>query len=357
MKVLHPNVTYSSIVKVGEEALQLEKQTGKQVLKLHRGVMDVVDINTNNMIPDMSSSKTITQYTSNDGLPILIDSINKLLRIEDCKTIIVPGGMASLDLTINSLSDEIFHIPKYHWGSWNKILKIHQKKIKTYNEFYLDSFRPTEGVIMMCFPSNPTGYQPEMEKIKNLLEYANLNNLTVILDLPYYHLFNPFDDTITNMFTDNVILLSSFSKSFGLSGFRIGYISTKSLELYETLRIRSLYKYNSISVLPQIIIKNIIEDYFNLGDFSVLGNYKFFTTYDIKRNIEYLIDNNLLMDEYPSPPVGPFAIIKLTQKELLNKLISSVPLSKFTVDNYGENLTRISVAVNHDDFVNYFSNK
>jgi aspartate/methionine/tyrosine aminotransferase len=355
MNISHPNVTYSSIVKVGEEALELENKTGKKVLKLHRGVMDVTNIEIDSFMNDFTSKKLITQYTANDGLPQLITSINDLLRIEDCRTIIVPGGMASLDLAINSLSDEKFHIPKYHWGSWNKILKIHKKTIETYNEFDLDSFRPKDGVIMMCFPSNPTGYQPSMDKINGVLEHAKLHGLTVILDLPYYHLFNPFDDAVANMFGDNVILLSSFSKSFGLSGFRIGYISTKSPDLYETLRIRSLYKYNSISVLPQVIINRLIHDYFEKGSISSLSVYQKITRFNIASNIQYLVDNNLLMAEYPEQPIGPFAIIKKTQKELLDLYISSVPLSKFTLDNSNEHLSRISVAINHLDFVKYLS--
>ena len=55
--------------------------------------------------------------------------------------ITVPGGMATLDVVINSLSDKTFWVPKYHWGSWNKILTIHNKDIKTFNDFDINNDR------------------------------------------------------------------------------------------------------------------------------------------------------------------------------------------------------------------------
>ena len=68
-----------------------------------------------------------------------IKYIKRLIqKIHKHKTLITAGGMASLDLVINSLGDKNFYIPYFHWGSWNKLLKIHDKKIFTYDEFNLD---------------------------------------------------------------------------------------------------------------------------------------------------------------------------------------------------------------------------
>ncbi len=53
------NVTYSSIVAIGENISKLEKETGDKYLKLHRGVMDVtnIDINSLDLKLDLNNNK------------------------------------------------------------------------------------------------------------------------------------------------------------------------------------------------------------------------------------------------------------------------------------------------------------
>jgi len=344
MLINDANVTYSSIVAIGENIIKLEKETGEKYLKLHRGVMDVtnIDINSLDLKLDLNDGR-LQQYSGNDGYVELINTIKQEYNLNDSNVIITPGGMASLDLIINSLGDKSFWIPNYHWGSWNKILKTHNKEILTFDDFNLGNFRPSSSVVMLCFPSNPTGYCPKLEVIIDFLKYSKENNVIVILDLPYYYLFNDNNNELSEHFYNNVIVLSSFSKSIGLSGYRVGYISTKNEELYKTLRIRSLYKYNSISTLPQYIINELLKD----GD--IVNSYRDITREDIKKNI-------LLFEKYNSIPVGPFAIIKMNENELLEYKISSVSLDKFTINkrDYDKRYSRISVAVKHELFIEYF---
>ena len=350
MKINTANVTYSSIVQIGENINKIEKETGDKYLKLHRGVMDVttLDIDSLNLNLDLNSVKT-QQYSGNDGSPELIETIKEEFGLEG-HVIITPGGMAGLDLLINSLGDETIWIPNYHWGSWNKILTTHGKEIKTFDDFKIDEFSPRSGTVMLCYPSNPTGYCPDIETIKNFLARSKDAGVTVVLDLPYYYLFSDVNDELSDFFFDNVIVVSSFSKSIGLSGYRVGYISTKNEALYQTLRIRSLYKYNSISTLPQYIVNKLLKEK------AAITEYRKKTVDSIKKNIMVLEMNGLLFDEYPNIPTGPFAVVNISYDELLKNKISSVPLSKFTLNKQlkHENCSRISVAVDHKVFWEYF---
>jgi aspartate/methionine/tyrosine aminotransferase len=201
--------------------------------------------------------------------------------------------MATLDVIINSLSDKTFWVPKYHWGSWNKILSIHGKDIKTFNDFDIRNVEVGEGVVMLCYPSNPTGYAPKFEDLKAFTDVCKAKGQTLILDLPYYYLFNEMSDRIYELYSDNVIIISSFSKSVGLSGLRVGYIATKSKELYDTMKIRSLYKYNSISTVPQEIINQLLTS--NQGQ-TAFDNYRRKTKEHVTKNIQYLSKNGLLFD-------------------------------------------------------------
>ena len=107
---------------------------------------------------------------------------------------------------------------------------------------------------------------------------------------------------------------------------------------------------------PVFIVINYND--FIHSDFNVLlNNVSHSVTSSIRKNIQYLSDNGLLFDEYTDIPTGPFAIINKTFDELLSVKISSVPLNKFTFKNTEEklkNVSRISVSVNHELFVEYF---
>ena len=353
MNVNTAPVTYSSIVQIGELVQKLEKETGDKYLKLHRGVMDVTHIDIDEIVKRIDfNSKSIQQYTGNDGSQNLIETIKGKFYLNDHYVMTVPGGMATLDLVINSLRDSTFFIPKYHWGSWNKILVTHGKDIKTFDDFDIKNAEVGNNPVMLCYPSNPTGFCPDFEDLKAFADKLKLREQTLILDLPYYYLFNDLSDKIHELFTDNVIILSSFSKSFGLSGLRIGFVATRNEELYNTLRIRSLYKYNSISTVSQEIINQLIT-----SDSKVLQGYQKNTVQNIQQNIDYLQGRGFLFHQYTGRPVGPFAIVNKTFDELIKARISSVPLNKFTFNSTEEDLknySRISVAVDSNLFKRYF---
>ena len=353
MKVNHSPVNYSSIVEIGEKVSKLESETNDVYLKLHRGVMDVHLIDVNSFMKEFDyNQKSIIHYGNNDGDPQLINVIKNKFGLDEHNVLITPGGMAALDLLINSLSDSDFWVPKYHWGSWNKILKIHNKNILQFDDFNLSEFRPENGVVMLCFPSNPTGWIPDLAELEEFMQYANSKGITVILDIPYFYLFNEENHPINNLFADNVIVVSSFSKSLGLSGFRVGYVATKNAELQKSMRVRSLYKYNSISNVPQKIILKMLT---SIEGNRSLSEYCELTKSHISKNIQYLKERNFLFSEYPSDPIGPFAIVNINFDELLLNKISSVPLKKFSLDKTISNdYSRISLAVNSDLFKKYF---
>lgn len=77
--------------------------------------------------------------------------------------------------------------------------------------------------LMMCNPSNPLGCvisKPDMLKI---LEQAKKHNTLVIVDEVYSKFSGVTCTELLDTF-DNLIILKSFSKEYGLAGIRLGYL-------------------------------------------------------------------------------------------------------------------------------------
>jgi histidinol-phosphate aminotransferase len=102
------------------------------------------------------------------------------------------------------------------------------------------------NIVYICSPNNPTGNQFEKGIMLDIIE--TLNDKLIIVDEAYVEFGNY---SLSNFVTryDNLVVLRTMSKAFGLAGARIGYlISQENLaEIFRT-HIQSPYPINSLSL-------------------------------------------------------------------------------------------------------------
>jgi len=92
-------------------------------------------------------------------------------------------------------------------------------------EGYLDEAEDARMIIIVN-PNNPTGTGASKKEIKKIVERTNG---IVVVDEAYYPFCSEtMIDEVENY--DNLIVLRTFSKSYGLAGLRIGYIAAKELK-------------------------------------------------------------------------------------------------------------------------------
>ncbi len=96
--------------------------------------------------------------------------------------------------------------------------------IEVLNELINDK---TKGIYVNS-PSNPTGGVYSQGDIKGITDLARGHNLTIISDEVYEHII--YDGTHNSFLGDydNVIQIHSFSKTYAMTGWRLGYLVTKS---------------------------------------------------------------------------------------------------------------------------------
>ena len=90
---------------------------------------------------------------------------------------------------------------------------------------------PSTKAILVNFPSNPTGSTVTPEQRDMLLDFARRHDLWVITDEVYDQII--FDGPHVSFLTEqyeHVLMVNSFSKTFAMTGWRIGYVLSPSIE-------------------------------------------------------------------------------------------------------------------------------
>ena len=85
--------------------------------------------------------------------------------------------------------------------------------------------------ILYNFPSNPTGAMLSIEQRDELLNFAIKHNLWIISDEVYDRIIYDGEHvSFIGTDYDRVLLINSFSKTFAMTGWRIGYILSPNLD-------------------------------------------------------------------------------------------------------------------------------
>lgn len=187
-----------------------------------------------------------TQYTPNAGLYELREEIARYLHTSfnvkyepKDEVIVTVGGSEAIDLALRALvapGDEIL-IPEPSYISYSPIASIGggiPVGIETFaaNNFKLTAeslqakITPRSKLLILCYPSNPTGGIMTYEDWLPIARLVEENDLIVISDEIYAELtYNQKHVSFASLpgMKDRTILVSGFSKAFAMTGWRLGY--------------------------------------------------------------------------------------------------------------------------------------
>ncbi|MFF2888925.1 aminotransferase class I/II-fold pyridoxal phosphate-dependent enzyme [Paenibacillus sp. NPDC057967] len=187
-----------------------------------------------------------TQYTSNAGMPALREAIGQYLNdsfsVEydpASEVIVTVGGSEAIDLALRALitpGDEIL-IPEPCYISYSPITALSGGVPVGIETFAVDNFKlraeqlqavitPRSKVLILCYPSNPTGGIMTYEDWLPIAKLVEENDLIVISDEIYAELtYGSKHVSFAAMpgMKDRTILVSGFSKAFAMTGWRMGY--------------------------------------------------------------------------------------------------------------------------------------
>ena len=356
--------SFSSFVGIGAKLKKLSEETGQEFLLLNRGVNAVTHIRLDDVIAKMDfNSPAIQVYPPNKGFAELRKAISHeyfegTADIENIQ--VVPGGMPALDLVLQTLKiDRLYH-GKYFWGSYGKIAKIRHLPTSAYETLHelnqLVRISDERTAVLICDPNNPLGNKIDDSYLFEQIKALNEAGTVVIFDSPYRRLFIQDNFFYRLSKLENVIITESFSKSLGLSGQRLGFIYSGSKEFNEELNIRLLYSYNGVNAFAQQLVLQLLT---TTEGKKAVQEFRKSTCEDISRNIKFLSDNNLLYEPFyrNSIPQGIFAVVNISEADLLRYRIGSVSMKYFSLEKTAleNSISRICVSVPHKKLTSFFN--
>jgi LL-diaminopimelate aminotransferase len=243
------------------EIRALEKE-GKEVLNLGIGSPDLLP--PNQVIEQLkmgSDLKGANQYQSYQGLPAFRKAIadfskNRLSIVLNPEEEILPlmgskEGIAHISLAYLNKGDQVL-IPELGYPTYTSVTKMVEAEPIYYPLIESDDWCPDWKffdqldyskikLLYLNYPHMPTGARATQEILAKFVDIAIKYKLLLIHDNPYSFILN--DQPLSIFSVDGsktcALELNSLSKSFNMSGWRVGWLSGASENIKNVLRIKS----------------------------------------------------------------------------------------------------------------------
>ena len=314
-----------------------------------------------------------TKYTPNAGIKPLRDAIAyKLLKengikCDPDKNLIVTGGatqalMLAMVTLVNPGDEVILQGP--NWPDYRGQIDMVNAKAVYARVSEENGFRMTADIIeplitdktkliIINSPSNPTGGVLDENDLMAIAELVKKYKLFVISDEPYEKLvYDGFHQTslaAIEGLEDYVITINSFSKTFAMTGFRVGYICANEHITENLIKLQE----NMIASIPEPMQMGAVQAIYRGEE-------------DVSRMVEYYDRNRRLIVEELNKirgfschsPKGAFYVFpnvtefKMTSDEVAEYILEkthvvTAPGSAF--GEGGEGYIRICYASKYED--------
>jgi aspartate/methionine/tyrosine aminotransferase len=281
-------------MKVAAEAKKMQSE-GVNVIDLSVGEPDFPTPLNIKLAAIKAIEENKTYYTVNAGTPELRKAILKKLKKDNGleynlnEVIVSNGAKQSIFNTIHSLiynNDEVI-IPAPYWVSYPEMVTLaHGTSViiqtKEENGFKLTPEELGKAItgntkaLILCNPSNPTGSAYTKDELLSLAEIIKDKNIFVIADEIYEKLV--YDDfqfvsfaSLSDEIKSKTVLINGVSKSYSMTGWRIGYTAgpenvvqgINKIQSHSTSNASTISQYAALEALegPQDVLEEMRKEF------------------------------------------------------------------------------------------------
>jgi len=289
---------------ISEKSLKLKPSGIRKFFDIAASIPDIISLSVGE--PDFKTPWAIrrdaisvlekgrTTYTSNAGMPELrkavSDYFNRTINLSydpASQIIITVGGSEAIDIALRSLinpGDEVI-VPEPCFVSYSPIVALLDgvpvpAKTREEDGFKLtvEVLRPLitakTKVLILSYPSNPTGAIMQRDELETIAEVLKLTDIIVISDEIYseltYGVKHVSIAQIDNML-ERTVVINGFSKAFAMTGWRLGFAAAPDPIIAQMLKIHqyavicspTVSQYAAITALNdcQGEVREMVEEY------------------------------------------------------------------------------------------------
>jgi aspartate aminotransferase len=195
-----------------------------------------------------------TGYTYGAGIPELRTALSSKFERENNfnvtpnEIIVTSGASEALELAIASLvdpGDEVL-IANPGFVSYNALVEIMGGKVAPVPlggdlslrpEDVLERITPRTKAFIVNSPANPTGAVQSRNDMKAFAEIADDHDITLISDEVYEHFIYEGEHVSPAQYSDNVITVNATSKTYSMTGWRLGYVAAKQQYTEQMIKV------------------------------------------------------------------------------------------------------------------------
>ncbi|MFK8029132.1 MAG: histidinol-phosphate transaminase [Gammaproteobacteria bacterium] len=283
--------------------------------------------------------------------PIAVNQrLSELLGISPEHLLVTRGSNEGIDLLVRAFCrggiDSIVTCPPT-FGMYEVCAEVQGAaviKVPLDDEFDLDCDAVVDAVnnsqgsaklVFVCSPANPTGSHLDVDRLESLCQSLK-DKAVVVLDQAYIEFSDKPDSFDSDIGFDNLVVLRTFSKAYGLAGLRCGLVIAKPqvIALLDSL----LAPYST----PTPTIKGVLDA---LSDTNLVRSRKRIedVANEKKKLIAFLDQSDLISKRFPSD--SNFVLVQSPRaQELYDHVYSrNILIRSFIRTERLENCLRITV--------------
>ncbi|MCI0563458.1 MAG: aminotransferase class I/II-fold pyridoxal phosphate-dependent enzyme [Nitrososphaera sp.] len=319
------------------KAKRLEEE-GKKIIHMEVGEPDYS--------PPASVGKALSDsflqrqyhYTDTRGIPKLREALSNKVGVAEDQLIVTPGGRFAVFSAIAGLlkgGQELVLIEPA-WPAYRECADLIGAKTKVLKTTLEDKWNPdirhleemispATKMLVLNYPNNPTGKILESKFIDKIVSLARDHDLYLLSDEVYadYAFYKKFDSILTYGY-DKSVMVSSFSKRYAMTGFRVGYGVANREVIAKMAKVQAAGITSVAEPMQQAALEALGQDY--AENVKVMKERLAFVSKKLKEMSLRFVEPEGAMYVYPEIPSSDD--IELVQKLLL-KGVAIAPGSGF----------------------------
>jgi aspartate/methionine/tyrosine aminotransferase len=368
-------IRQSATVAMADRILAL-KASGQKIIGLQVGDPDFGTSPAIMEVALKAMSSGLTHYASSRGNADLLNAISKKLRRDEGVTydpaseiLVTQGGIHAYYTAMQSIlnpGDDVL-IPDPSWATHsNMAIMLRGNVIRVpapaengfipHFESWEKVITPKTRLIVLNYPSNPTGAYPTREYLQRLQDFAKAHDLWIVSDEVYGSLYygeKPTSAAALDGAKERTLLVNSLSKSYAMTGWRVGFLAAPKAVIDNALKAGQ----NSITCVAPFIQKAAA---FALTDPEIQQvTAKMRSAYARRRDLVLRLSHELECEKVlVTPPQGAFYFfldfrpLKMSSVEICERILEEarvglVPGSAFGAE--GEGFVRMTIAASDED--------